>query len=108
MLRLLSICFQRRFDRPRFEYTEQFVFDCTINAKTAERDARWLAAVEPATKARVDRGNRLADKAHFLANKIRFAKIAPAFAAWFGFLIKICSSRVDELKRHGGQRDRLY
>src|SRR5437016_8432528 len=54
-LRLLPICFQRRVDRPRFEYTEQFVLDCIVHANAAERDTWRLATVEPTTKACVTR-----------------------------------------------------
>src|SRR3989442_1700966 len=54
-LRLLPICFQRRVDRPWFEYTEQFVLDCIVHANAAERDTWRLATVEPTTKACVTR-----------------------------------------------------
>src|SRR6266498_1998315 len=55
-LRFLPVYLQRRFDRPWFEYTEQFVLNCIIHANTAERDTWRLATVEPTTKACVTRG----------------------------------------------------
>src|SRR6266571_3529027 len=42
-LRFLPVYLQRRFDRPWFEYTEQFVLNCIIHANTAERDTWRLA-----------------------------------------------------------------
>src|SRR5262249_32083225 len=45
----------RRFDCSRFEHAQKLFFDRIVYAKTAERDATRLAAVEPAAPAGIAR-----------------------------------------------------